>query len=172
MQGGWARRQGQDLRADNGGVGHRSRGVCRLISTTHGIVDNHANNCVNASASVSTNTIKNTSASSAIFEQNDDGIHSTRATAGAASMITKARRRQAASRAATAPAPPALPPPQGGWHANTLGTAMATTTKTKSKGPRRINNCQGQEEAGCIAHSLPPPRLPCHCHGHHKLSYK
>ena len=44
MQGGWARRQGQDLSAGGGGIGRRSRGVSRSISTTHGVVDKHANN--------------------------------------------------------------------------------------------------------------------------------
>ncbi len=76
MQGGWARRQGRDLHAGGGAVGRRSRGVGRSISATHDVVNEHAKNCANASASASTNTVKNTSASSAIFEQNDDGIHS------------------------------------------------------------------------------------------------
>ena len=81
MQGGCARRRGRDLRADGGGVGRRSRGVGRSISATHGVLDKHADNCVNASTSASTNTAKNASASSAIVERNDDGIHCARAKA-------------------------------------------------------------------------------------------
>ena len=160
MQGGWAQRQGRDLHADGSGVGRHSRGIGRLISATHGVVDEHADNCINTSTSASTNTVKNASASSAIVEQNDDGIHSARAKVGAAMTIAKARRRPAASRVATAPAPPTLLLPQGGWHVRTSATAMATTTKTKSEGRRRNNNRQGQEEAGCVARGRRPrPRL-------------
>ena len=122
-----------------------------MISATHGVVDEHTNNCVKASASASANTIKNASASSAIFEQNDGGIHSARAKVGTATTIAEARRRPAASRPATAPAPPAWLLPQRGWHARTSATAMVTTTKTKSEGQHRDNDRRGQEEAGCIA---------------------
>jgi hypothetical protein len=97
MQGGWAQRRRQDLHAGGGGVGRRSRGDGRLISATHGVADKHADNCINASTSASTKSVKNASASSAIFEKNDNGIHSTRAKASAATTITKARRRPAAS---------------------------------------------------------------------------
>ena len=103
MQGGCTQRQGQDLHADSGGIGRRSRDVGRSISATEGIVNKHTNNCIKVSASTSTNTVKNASASSAIFEQNVGGIHSARAMAGAATTIAEARRRPAASRAATAP---------------------------------------------------------------------
>ena len=122
MQGGWARRQGRDLRAGGNGVGRHLRGTGCSARATHGVVNKHAKNCVNASASASasasaitiTNTVKNASASSAIFEQNEDGIHSARAKAGAATTIAEARRRPAELRAATAPAPPALPSPRRG----------------------------------------------------------
>ena len=85
-----------------------------MISATHSIVDKHTNNCINASTSASTNTVKNASASSAIVKQNDDSIHSARAKAGAMMRISEARRRPAASHVATTPAPPASPLPQGG----------------------------------------------------------
>ena len=137
MQGEWARRQGQDPHAGGGGVGCRSKGIGRSISTTHGIVDGRANNCVNASASASTNTVKNSSTSSAIFEQDDDCIHSARAKASITTMIAKAKRRPAAPRAATAPTSPASLLLWGGRHAWTPATATATRTKTKSKGQRR-----------------------------------
>jgi hypothetical protein len=84
-------------------------------------------NCVKDSAS--TNIVKNVSASSAIFKQNVDGIHSARAKAGAATTIAEARRRPAASRASTALAPPTLPLPWRQWRTRT--SAMATTTTTK-----------------------------------------
>ena len=159
---GWARRRGQDLRAGGSRVGHRSRGIGRLISTTHGIVDKHANNCNNTSASASTNTVKNASASSAIFEQNGDGIHSARGKGGTATTIAKARRRSAASHVATTPAPATLPLPRGGWHARTPATATATMTKTTSKGWCRDNDCRGQEEPAAlrVAGALTPPALP------------
>ena len=156
MQGGWARRQGRDLRADGGGAGRRSRGVGQSISTTHNVVDKHADNCVNASTSASTNTVKNASTSSAIVEQNNNGIHSARAKAGAATTIPEARRRPAASPVITALAPPASPSPQGGWHARTSATATAITTKTKSKGQRHDDDCRGQEEAGCVERGRHP----------------
>ena len=163
MQGGWVRRRGRDLHADGGGVGRCSRGVGRLISTMHGVVNEHADNCVNASTSASTNTVKNASASSTIVEQNDNGIHSARAKAGAATTITKARRRPVASRMATTPTLPALPLPKGGWHARTSATATATATmmKTKSEGRRRDDDRQGQKEAGCVTrgHRPRPTRL-------------
>jgi hypothetical protein len=57
MQGGGTRRRGQDLRAGGGGVGRCSSGISHLVSTMHGIIDKHANNCVNASTSASTNTV-------------------------------------------------------------------------------------------------------------------
>ena len=119
-----------------------------------GVVDKHANSCVKASAS--TNTIKNASASSAIFEQNVGGIHSARAKAGAMTTIAEARRRLAASRVATALTPPALSLPQRGWQVRTSATATATTTKTKSKGRRHNNDCRDQEEAGCVARGCRP----------------
>jgi hypothetical protein len=132
-----------------------------LISTTHGVVNEHADNCVNASTSASTNTVKNASASSTIVEQNDDGIHSARAKAGAATTITKAKRRPVASRMATTPTLPALPLPKGGWHAKTSATATATMMKTKSEGRRRDDDRQGQKEAGCVTrgHRPRPTRL-------------
>ena len=43
------------------------KGIGRLIGATHGVIDEHANNCINASASTSTNTIKNASTSSAVL---------------------------------------------------------------------------------------------------------
>ena len=120
----------------------------------HSVVNEHANSFVKASSS--TNTIKNASASSAIFEKNIDSIHSARAKAGATTTIAKARRRPLASCAATAPAPPASPSPQGGWQARTSATATATTMKTKSKGQRRNDDCRGQEEAGCVVRGRRP----------------
>ena len=157
MQGEWARRQGQDLCAGGGSIGRRLS-----INTTHGIVDKHADNCINTSASASTNTVKNASASSAIFKQNDNGIYSAKAKAGTAKTIFKARRRPAALPAAPTPAPAALPSPWRGWHARTLAMAMTTTTKTKSKGRRRDDDCQGQEEPAVLhaATAPAPPALP------------
>ena len=84
-------------------------------------------NCVKASAS--TNTVKNASASSAIFEQKVDGIHSARVKAGAARTIIKARRRPAASRASAAPAPPASPSPWRRQHTRTLATLATRKDK-------------------------------------------
>ncbi len=78
-----------------------------MISATHGVVNGHADTCINASASASTNTVKNASASSAIIEQNDVGIHRLRVEAGATTTIAKARRRPVASCMATAPTLPA-----------------------------------------------------------------
>jgi hypothetical protein len=141
LQGGWAQRQGQDLRAGGGGVGHCSRGAGRSISATHGVVDKHAENCVNASASASTNTLKNVSASSAIFEQNDDSIHSARAKAGAATTIAKARRRPAASGATPAPTSPALPPPRGGCPAR-LAVATGRTARKDVGNANGDNNVE------------------------------
>jgi hypothetical protein len=107
-------------------------GVGHSISVTHSIVDKHANNCDNTSACASTNTVKNASASSAVFEQNNNDIHSARATkAGAAKTIAEARRRSAALHAAAAPALPALPSPQGGQHTRTSAMATATTMTMK-----------------------------------------
>ena len=135
MQGGWARRQGRDLRAGGGGAGRRLRGVGCSISTTHGVVNEHAKNCINvnvnvnvnasasgstsASASASTNTVKYTNSSSVILEQNDDSIHSARAKAGTGTMIAEARRRPAESCAAITPTSAALLLPRGGRHART-----------------------------------------------------
>ncbi len=39
---------------------------------------------------------------------------------------------------------------------NASATATATTTKTKSEGRRRDDDCQGQEEAGCVARGCRP----------------
>ena len=76
--------------------------------------------------------------------------------AQAVTTIAEARRRPAALHAATAPAPPASLLPRGGRHARTLATAMATMTKTKSKGRCRDDDFQGQEEAGCVVRSYCP----------------
>ena len=132
MQGGWLRRQGQDLCAGGRGVGFCLRCANCSIGATHGVVDKHADNCNNASTNISTNTVKNTSANSAVFEQNDDGIHSARAKAGTTTIIGKARRRLAASRVVATPTLPALLLLWGGWHTRTLVAATATMTKTKT----------------------------------------
>ena len=174
MQGGWARRQGRDLHAGGGAVGRRLRGVGCSISATHGVVNEHAENCANASASASTNTVKNTSASSAIFEQNDDGIHSARAKAGTATAIPEARRRPTALRLATAPTPPALPSPRGGRPAR-LAVARGRTER-KDVGDGNGDNNEEQRPVpwrrsqrpggGWLRRERPQP-LPCPPHRRH-----
>ena len=44
----------RDLHAGDGGVGRRSSGIGRSIGTTHGVVNEHVDNCDNASTSTST----------------------------------------------------------------------------------------------------------------------
>ena len=162
MQGGWARRQGRDLCAGGSGVGCRLRGVGRSIGTTNGVVNEHTKNCINASASASTNTVKNASASSTIFEQNDDGIHSARAKAGTATTIAEVRRRSAASRAATAPAPPASPSPQGGRPIR-LAVTMGRTARKEMKAGTAATIVEARRRlaASRAAAATAPP--PPHC---------
>ena len=153
----------------------RLRGVGRSISATHGIVDKHAKICVNASASASTNTVKNTSASSAIFEQNDDGIHNTRAKADATTTIAEARRRPTASDVATAPAPPASSSPRGGHPARLavatgrkaredVGNGNGDNDEEQRLAPRQQLQRPGGGQLRCVR-PPPPPCLPCQCHG-------
>ena len=130
-----------------------------MISATHGVINKHADNCINASASASTNTVKNTSASSAIFKQNNVGIHSARAKAGAARTIAKARRRPVVLGAATAPTLPALPLPQGGWQAKTSATATATTTKKRAKAGAGTTIAKARRRPAAHGPRLRPARL-------------
>jgi hypothetical protein len=152
MQGRWARRQGQDLPKGGGGVGRRSRGVSRLISATHGIVDEHAKNCINASASASISNMKTPApiapssnkmmtASTAPGRRTAPQQRSPRPGGGWRRCAWPPPLPRSPCRHHKEDAPPASPSARCGWHLRMPATGMATTTK--SEGWRRGNDCRG-----------------------------
>ena len=124
MQGGWAWRQGQDLRAGGGGIG------CS-ISATHSVVDKHTNNCANAGASAPT-PLKMPAPVAPSLNKMMVASTAPGAKAGAATTIAKARRR------------PCGPLPRGGRPA-CLAIAMGRTAR-KDAGDGNGDNDKDKKE--------------------------